>query len=142
MRTTAAAVAALLLLSAFVAPASAARAADDGRTCFPPGGHRFVIGTEGPQIGIVVHTSLLTSLGRPGALGMEAVGAIDGEPIIVLRTGVLFEGVGDPFGFFAEPFSRFSIAFHYEFRLPMFGSDYDYESNESPVLGPVGTRGC
>jgi hypothetical protein len=40
---------------------------------------------------------------------------------------VLFEGVGDPFAFFAEPFSRFAIAFHYEFRLPNLGSDNEYE---------------
>ena len=83
--------------------------------CFPGEGYEFTIGTEGPQIEMVLHLSMLTNLGGPGAIGIELAGSIDGPPIIELD---------------------------YRFELPMFGPSYDYEDSDAPIEGPVGDANC
>ena len=110
--------------------------------CFPGEGYEFTIGTEGPEIGMVLHLSMLTNLGGPGAIGVELSGAIDGPPIIELRTGVVFEGIDDVGSFLNDPFEPFAIAFDYRFELPMFGPGYDYEDSDPPIDGPVGDANC
>jgi len=111
--------------------------------CFPDGGYEFTIGTQGPEIRMVLHMSLLTNLGGPGALGVELTGAIDeGAPIIELRTGVIFEGIDSVSGFLNDPFGPFSIAFEYMFELPMFGEEFAYEEDGAPIDGPVDDANC
>lgn len=112
--------------------------------CFPPGGHELAIGTEGPGIGVTVHTSLFTNLGDAGALGIEAHGSALNATIVELRTGVVFDGVGPLGDFLSNPFSRFAVLFDYSFELPMFAGMVEgsaYESDESPVKG-VESRSC
>jgi hypothetical protein len=104
-------------------------------SCFPDEGHRLGIGTEGPHIDLLVHTSLVTNLGGEGVLGLEAVGTTGRSEIVTLRAGVVFAGVGDPTDFLDDPFGHFALAFDYRFRLPMFGSEFDYRADESPVTG-------
>ena len=138
-RTVAVALSLLLLAAAPVA------AAESG-SCFPAGGHDVDVGTgaEGAGIAVTVHTSLFTNLGGPGALGLEAVGTTGETDVVTLRAGVLFAGTGRLGAFLADPLSRFSVPFHYEFRLPVFapyGHGVDYEANESPV-GGVNTTAC
>ena len=126
----------LLLVAAASAPVAAAESGS--ASCFPAGGRDLDIGTEGPGIAVTVHTSLFTNLGGRGALGLEAVGTTGETDVVTLRAGVLFEGVGKAGAFLSDPFSRFSVLFHYEFRLPMFapfGHGVDYETDESPVGG-------
>ena len=130
----------LLLVASVPAPVTAA----EPRSCFPAGGHAIDVGTEGPGIAVTVHTSLFTNLGGPGAFGLEAVGTTGETDVVTLRTGVLFAGVGGVRAFLADPLSRFSVPFRYEFRLPVFapyGHGVDYETDESPV-GGVNAAAC
>ncbi|MFD1640757.1 DUF7332 family protein [Halohasta litorea] len=113
-----------------------------GNACFPGEGYEFTIGTEGPEIRMVLHLSLLTNLGGPGAIGIELAGSIDGPPIIELKTGVVFTGIESATEFLNDPFGPFSIAFDYQFELPMFGPGYDYEDTDAPIDGPVGNASC
>lgn len=124
------------------APAATAAATAAGGACFPGEGSRFTIGTEGPQILLVVHTSLFSNLTEPGAVGIEAVGTAVGYEIVTLRTGVRFDG-GSVLG---DPFSAFAVAFYYRFQLPMLavatGSDFSYEQDGLPFTGPVREADC
>jgi len=119
---------------------------DDPQTttagCFPADGYEFTIGNQGPEINMILHLSVLTNLGGPGAFGVELTGSIDGPPIIELRTGVIFSGIDSVSDFLNNPFEPFSIAFEYLFDLPMFGEDFAYETTDSPVDGPVGDATC
>jgi hypothetical protein len=125
------------------APGRAPEAAD-GR-CFPPGGHDLSVGTEGPRIELTVHASLFSNFGGEGALGIEARGTALNATIVSLRTGVVFEGVGDPGAFLSNPFDAFAVVFDYSLDLPMFaglGEDRSsYRPEGSPVSG-VETRAC
>lgn len=110
--------------------------------CFPADGYEFTIGTEGPEINMILHMSLLTNLGGPGAFGVELTGAIGGPPIIELRTGVVFGGIESVGAFLTNPFGPFSIVFEYVFELPMFGEEFAYEEDQAPIDGPVGDADC
>ncbi|ATW88422.1 hypothetical protein halTADL_1667 [Halohasta litchfieldiae] len=110
--------------------------------CFVDDGYEFTIGTQGPEIRMVIHLSLLTNLGGPGALGVELSGSTGGPPIIELKTGVIFDGFESLSGFLNDPFGPFSIAYDYQFELPMFGSDVSYDDTETPIDGPVGNASC
>lgn len=117
----------------------------DRERCFPPGGHELGVGTEGPGIAMTIHTSLFSNLGGEGALGIEARGTALNQTILSLRTGVVFDGVGDAGVFLSNPFDAFAVVFDYSFELPMFSSlgedRSSYESDGSPVSG-VETRAC
>ena len=114
--------------------------------CFPGEGYELTIGSEGPQIDAIVHYSLFTNLGAPGSVGIELAGTTGNEYIITLRTGVLFEGVGDAQSFITDPVSQFSVAFDFDFSLPMLGGatggDFDYDSDEAPIDRPIGDAVC
>jgi len=110
--------------------------------CFPAEGYEFTIGNQGPEINMILHLSVLTNLGGPGAFGVELTGSIDGPPIIELRTGIIFDGIDSVSDFLNNPFEPFSIAFEYLFDLPMFGEDFAYETTDSPVDGPVDDAAC
>jgi len=115
----------------------------DANRCFPGEGYEFTIGTQGPQIGMVLHLSMLTNLGGPGAVGIELAGSIDGPPIIELKTGVAFDGIESVGAFLNDPFAAFSIIYDYRFELPMLGSgSVDHEESEPPISGPIDTTGC
>lgn len=150
MRTVTAVVVLLATLGAPVVGPVAAQSSDSAsdageKRCFPPGGHKLGVGTEGPGIAMTVHTSLFSNLGGEGALGLEARGTALNASIISLRTGVVFDGVGDAGAFLSNPFSRFAVVFDYSFDLPMFSSlgedRSSYAAEESPVSG-VETRAC
>ena len=148
MSSAGAGVFAFLLVAASVGPAvlpvGPSAAPDRAGSCFPPGGHDIEIGTEGPRIRVTIHSSLFTNLSGPGAFGVEAVGTAGGVDLLTLRAGVLFDGVGRVGAFVADPFSRFSTAFYYRFRLPVFapyGHGVDYETDRSPVSG-VNASAC
>nr|WP_129114962.1 hypothetical protein [Halegenticoccus tardaugens] len=72
---------------------------------------------------------------------MEARGTTGEHRIVSLDAGVLFAGVGDPARFLRYPFDRFALAFRYAFEVPTL-PDVRYESDEVPVVGPVGTAAC
>jgi len=110
--------------------------------CFPADGYELTIGTYGPEITMVIHLSLLTNLGGPGALGVELVGSTGQQEIIELRTGVIFNGIDGVGSFLSNPFAAFSIAFEYHFQLPMFGEEFAFEDDEPPVDGPLGNASC
>jgi len=122
--------------------ASAESAESDVAACFPTDGYEFTIGTQGPEINMILHLSLLTNLGGPGAFGVELTGSIDGPPIIELRTGVIFAGIDTVGEFLENPFEPFAIAFEYSFELPMFGDDFAHEEDDVPIDGPVGDTDC
>ena len=84
--------------------------------CFPAEGYEFTIGNQGPEINMILHLSVLTNLGGPGAFGIELTGSIGGPSIIELRTGVLFAGIDSVSEFLNNPFEPFSIAFEYMFE--------------------------
>lgn len=115
---------------------------DAQNVCFPDDGYAFSIGTEGPQIDVVIHLSLLTNLGGPGTLGVELAGTTGQQPIVELRTGVVFNGIDDLGAFLNDPFSAFSIAYEYAFRLPMFGDGFAYDDTEVPIDGLVDDADC
>ena len=123
-------------------PAGSDTAASGFDACFPGEGYEFTIGTEGPEINMVLHLSLLTNLGGPGGIGVELAGSINGPPIIELKTGVVFEGIDDVGSFLNNPFEPFGIVFDYRFELPMFGPSYDYEDSDAPIEGPIGDTNC
>ena len=142
LRTVSVGLSFLLLVAAAPTPVAAAESGPE--SCFPAGGHDLTVGTEGPGIAVTVHTSLFTNLGGPGAFGLEAVGTTGETDVVTLRTGVLFASVGPLGDFLSDPFSRFSVPFHYAFQLPVFapfGHGVDYESDESPV-GGVNASAC
>ncbi len=137
-------VAGAILFLVATASVPAAASASDPQSCFPAGGHDLDVGTEGPGIAVTVHTSMFTNLGGRGAFGVEAAGTTGETDVVTLRAGVLFAGTGKLSAFLADPFSRFSVLFHYEFRLPVFapfGHGVDYETDESPVRG-VNASAC
>ena len=123
-------------------PPGSDTAASGFDACFPGEGYEFTIGTEGPEINMVLHLSLLTNLGGPGGIGVELAGSINGPPIIELKTGVVFEGIDDVGSFLNNPFEPFGIVFDYRFELPMFGPSYDYEDSDAPIEGPIGDANC
>ncbi len=125
------------------APSPASTAATDSAVaaCFPADGYEFTIGNQGPEISMILHMSLLTNLGGPGAFGVELTGDIGGPPIIELRTGVIFGGIDSVSGFLTDPFEPFSIAFEYRFEIPAFDG-VSHETTDSPVDGPVGDADC
>lgn len=146
IRTVTAVVVLLATLGAPAVGPVAAQSSDAGeKRCFPPGGHELGVGTEGPGIAMTVHTSLFSNLGGEGALGLEARGTALNASIISLRTGVVFDGVGDAGAFLSNPFSRFAVVFDYSLDLPMFSSlgedRSSYAAEGSPVSG-VETRAC
>jgi len=121
----------------------AVQSADAGvAACFPDDGYEFTIGNQGPEINMILHMSLLTNLGGPGAFGVELTGSIGGPPIIELRTGVIFSGIDTVGEFLNNPFDPFSIAFEYIFELPMFGEEFAHEESDAPIDGPVGDANC
>jgi hypothetical protein len=150
-----------LLPAVAVAPATAtttvtAAPSSPPDACFPADGTEFVVGTEGPQIGLTIHLSLLPTLlaggadaadssVAAGALGLEAT-ATDGEhEIVSLRTGVLFTGVRDAGRFLADPFAPFALAFDYGLTVPAFRdtpADADYRTTDAPVRGPIEEAAC
>ncbi|WP_318570393.1 DUF7332 family protein [Salinigranum marinum] len=87
--------------------------------CFSPNGTGFVIGTESPQLRLVVHLSLLSAV-------------VDGEEANATR-------------FVADPFEPFAFAFDYRFTVPAFegtAADADYRAADAPVEGPVEEAAC
>lgn len=110
--------------------------------CFPDDGYEFTIGTEGPEISMVLHLSLLTNLGSPGVFGVELSGSVGGPPVIQLQTGVHFGGIESVGGFLNNPFGPFSIVFDYQFDLLSFGIDLDHRDTDAPIDGPVGDAAC
>jgi hypothetical protein len=127
-----------------VATAPAAAVGDATSPCFPGNGHEFVIGGNGASIDLVVFLSLFENLGGEGGVGMEARGAIGDQPIVHLRSGIAFAGIGPATAFLSNPFSRFSVVYDYSMTLPMFASagiDSSYEDDGSPVRG-VQTKRC
>ena len=135
-----------LTLLFVVAVATAPVAAASGATspCFPGDGHQFDIGSDTAGIDLVVFLSLFEDLGKPGGFGMEASGTIGETPIIQLRAGVAFDGVGPATEFLSNPFARFSAVYDYSMNLPMFASSgvaSSYEDDGSPVSG-LRTKRC
>jgi len=110
--------------------------------CFSDDGYEFTIGTQGPEIKMVLYMSLLTNPGGSGAFGIELTGSIDGPPIIELRTGVVSDGIESVTGFLNNPFGPFGIVFDYRFELPMFGDGFSHEESEPPIDGPVDGTDC
>ncbi|MGM0604397.1 MAG: DUF7332 family protein [Halobacteriota archaeon] len=115
-------------------------------SCFPGNGSEFTIGSQGPQIDMIVHMSLLTNLGAPGTMGIEMAGTTGREYIVVLRTGILFDGVHDAGSFLSDPFSQFSVAFEFDLSLPMIsgatGEDVSYSGDDAPIDAPIGDAAC
>lgn len=114
--------------------------------CFPGDGYEFHIGSQGPEIHMIVHFSLLTNLGGSGSLGIEMAGSTETAHIVLLQTGVLFEGVDNASDFVADPLAYFSVAYEYDFQLPMFvdatGDDFAFEDEEGPFDAPIGDAAC
>ncbi|KAB1189047.1 MULTISPECIES: hypothetical protein [Haloferax] len=127
-----------------VATAPVAAASGPTSPCFPGEGHQFDIGGDAAGIDLVVFLSIFENLGEAGGFGMEATGGIGDEPIIQLRAGVAFDGVGPATEFLSNPFSRFSVVYDYSMNLPMFagsGVESSYRDDGSPVSG-IETKQC
>lgn len=110
--------------------------------CFIGEGYEFTIGNQGPTIDAAIHMSLLTNLGGPGTFGIELAGSTGSQNIIELRTGVVFGGIESVGSFLSNPFDAFAIAFDYQFQLPMFGDEFDYNETDAPIDGPVEQINC
>ncbi|WP_416839072.1 hypothetical protein [Haloferax sp. DFSO52] len=137
-------VALTLFLVVVLATAPVAAASSPTSPCFPGEGHQFDIGSETAGIDLVVFLSIFENLGKPGGFGMEATGGIGSTPIVQLRAGVAFDGVGPATAFLSNPFARFSVVYDYSMNLPMFagtGVESSYEDDGSPVSG-LKTKSC
>jgi hypothetical protein len=163
---------ALLVVSGTAGPAAATALRTDAPgadRCFPPDGWEFVVGTEGPQIRLVLHLSLLpavvegadgdptnvtstntsradgTDTAAAGAFGIEAVATTGAARVVSLQSGVLFAGVEDASAFLADPFAPFAFVFDYRLTIPAFEgttADADYHTGDVPVEGPVEEAAC
>lgn len=113
--------------------------------CFPDSGAPIVVGQEGPRMNLSVHTSLFRGLPGPGGVGISATGSTERHRIVTLRAGVVFDGVGDPVAFLADPFGRFRTVFDYTLSLPMLSAapgPETYEQDAPFVRGPTRTADC
>ncbi|KAB1196893.1 MULTISPECIES: hypothetical protein [Haloferax] len=131
-----------VVVSVVTTPVAAASGATS--PCFPGDGHQFDIGGDNAGIDLVVFLSLFENLGKPGGFGMEATGGIGSTPIVQLRAGVAFDGVGPATAFLSNPFARFSVVYDYSLNLPMFaesGVESSYRDDGSPVSG-LRTKAC
>jgi hypothetical protein len=148
---------ALLLLSALAASGAAVgvgaaqtdggSAGGDAATpptrCFAGDGYPISIGDRGATIDAVVHLSVLTDPAAGNEFGLEAAGAIDGDPVVMLAAGVRLtarEALADGL----NPFAAFDVLYTYELDLPMFGGavDGDYRGDESPIESAAGVAAC
>ena len=112
--------------------------------CFAGDGYPVSIGDTGATMDALVHLSVLTDPAVGNEFGMEAAGALDGDPIVTLAAGVRLtarEAIADGI----DPFAAFDVLYTYELRLPMFdGSigDTEYRDDGSPIDSGAGTVPC
>lgn len=112
--------------------------------CFAGDGYPVSIGDSGATIDAFVHLSVLTDPAVGNEFGMEAAGALDGDPIVTLAAGIRLtarEAIADG----VDPFAAFDVLYTYELRLPMFdGSigDTEYRDDGSPIDSGAGTVPC
>ena len=128
--------------------ASAGAAPDDAATtptrCFAGDGYPISIGETGATIDAVVHLSVLTDPAAGNEVGLEAAGALGGDPIVVLAAGVRLtarEAVANG----VDPFAAFDVLYAYELSLPMFGGaidDSEYSDSGSPIESGAGAAAC
>lgn len=130
-------------------PASSTADTDGDRSgpltrCFTGEGHPISIGDSGATIDTIVHLSVLTDPAVGNEFGLEAAGAIDGDPIVTLAAGVRLtasEAIADGF----DPFAAFEVLYAYELRLPMFDDGIDeteYRDDGSPITSAAGVVPC
>lgn len=123
---------------------SAADAAAPPTRCFAGEGYPIVIGETGATIHAVVHLSVLTDPAAGNEFGVEAAGALDGEPIVTLAAGVRLtarEAVANG----VDPFAAFDVLYAYELELPMFDGaigDSEYRDDGSPIESGAGAVAC
>jgi len=123
-------------------------APDDAATpptrCFAGDGYPISIGETGATIDAVVHLSVLTDPAAGDEFGLEAGGALDGDPIVTLAAGVRLtarEAVANG----VDPFAAFDVVYAYELDLPMFGDaigDSEYGDSGSPIESGAGAAAC
>ncbi|WP_418284938.1 DUF7332 family protein [Halorubrum sp. DTA46] len=112
--------------------------------CFDGEGYPVSIGDEGATIDALVHLSVLTDPAVGNEFGVEAVGAIGGDPIVTLAAGVRLtarEAIADG----VNPFAAFDVLYTYELRLPMFDGavgDTEYRDEGSPITSAAGVVPC
>ena len=122
---------------------------DDDRSdpltrCFTGQGYPISIGESGATIDTIVHLSVLTDPAVGNEFGLEAAGAIGGDPIVTLAAGVRLtasEAIADGF----DPFAAFEVLYAYELRLPMFDDGIDeteYRDDGSPITSAAGVVAC
>jgi len=123
-------------------------APDDAATpptrCFAGDGYPISIGETGATIDAVVHLSVLTDPAAGNEVGLEAAGALGGDPIVVLAAGVRLtarEAIANG----VDPFAAFDVLYVYELTLPMFGGaigDSEYSDSGSPIESGAGAAAC
>jgi len=128
--------------------ASDGGASDDAATpptrCFAGDGYPISIGETGATIDAVVHLSVLTDPAAGNEVGLEAAGALGGDPIVVLAAGVRLtarEAIANG----VDPFAAFDVLYVYELTLPMFGGaigDSEYSDSGSPIESGAGAAAC
>lgn len=112
--------------------------------CFAGDGYPISIGETGATIDVIVHLSVLTDPVAGNEFGIEAAGALDGEPIVTLAAGVRLtvrQAVADGI----DPFAAFDVLYAYKLDLPMFGGeigDSEYEADGPPIRSGAGTVAC
>lgn len=112
--------------------------------CFDGKGYPISIGDEGATIDALVHLSVLTDPAVGNEFGLEAAGAIGGDPIVTLAAGVRLtarEAIADG----VNPFAAFDVLYTYELRLPMFDGavdDTEYRDEGSPITSAAGAIPC
>ncbi|MFO8115187.1 MAG: hypothetical protein R6U01_07475 [Halorubrum sp.] len=125
-------------------PSAAAAAATPPTRCFAGEGYPISIGETGATIHAVVHLSVLTDPAAGNEFGVEAAGALDGDPIVTLAAGVRLtarEAIANG----VDPFAAFDVLYAYELDLPMFDGavgDSDYRDDGSPIESGAGAAAC
>ncbi|MGQ3327705.1 MULTISPECIES: DUF7332 family protein [Halorubrum] len=112
--------------------------------CFAGEGYPISIGDEGATIEALVHLSVVTDPAAGNEFGMEASGAIGGDPIVTLGAGVRLtarEAIANG----VDPFAAFDVLYAYELRLPMFDGSVGepaYRDDGSPIESSAGAVPC
>ena len=112
--------------------------------CFAGDGYPIAVGETGATIDALVHFSVLTDPSVGNEFGLEATGAIGGDPIVTLAAGVRLsasEAITDG----VNPFAAFDLLYAYELRLPMFDGtieETEYREEGSPITSASGIGPC
>ncbi|MFB6149125.1 MAG: hypothetical protein ABEJ48_05615 [Halobacteriales archaeon] len=88
------------------------------------------IGNGTGRMVTVLNLSLFGNLPNAGAFRFRSYGFVNGTRIVAVEIGIAFEGIGDLWSFFTNPFSRFGIEAQTSLRLPFLNTEQTDRTND------------